>query len=75
MCNVYRVKVIINQIDGAMSKNASYEKTENVLAISDMAAKKKVENLLKWEIRDAIWNKSYCVSFPECELLVENVTY
>ena len=73
-CNVYEVEVTISQIDGYREGQPSYTKKENVLAISEDAARKKTERQFVWELRDKINKKSYCVSYKS-KLLIENVVY
>lgn len=75
-CSVYQVKVVISQVGGynPNKPDTEYIREENVLAVSEEAAVKKVERQFKWDLRDKLKDKDFVINH-EVKLLVENVTY
>ena len=74
--NVYEVEITINQVKGYKGnpEKGEYFKKVNVLAISEEAAVKKAEKMLRWEHHQKLDNKTFNVEH-KIKLLVETVEY
>jgi hypothetical protein len=74
--NVYEVEITINQVKGYLGKpeKGEYFKKFNILAISEEAAIKKAERMLRWENHQKLDNKTFNVEH-KIRLLVEEVEY
>lgn len=75
-CNVYEVEITINQVKGYLGKpeKGEYFKKFNILAISEEAAIKKAERMLRWENHQKLDNRTFNVEH-KVKLLVESVDY
>lgn len=74
--NVYEVEITINQVKGYLGKpeKGEYFKKINILAVSQEAAIKKAEKILRWEHHQKLDNKTFNVEH-KIKLLVESVEY